>query len=90
MIRLSDNSDNRNTKKKIKTMKNTLLKYSLAVFFFCINFATFAAQPGSGSDTGNLEAEDAPAAPIDNYLWILVLLGILLAVYVFRNNWKKA
>ncbi|MBA4316822.1 MAG: hypothetical protein C0412_00325 [Flavobacterium sp.] len=90
MIRLSDNSDNRNTKKKIKTMKNTLLKYSLSVFFLCINFATFAAQPGSGSDTGNLETEDAPAAPIDDCLWILVLLGILLAVYTFRNNWKKA
>ena len=71
-------------------MKNTLSKYSLAVFFFCINFATFAAQPGSESDTGNLENPDAPAAPIDNYLWILVLLGILLAVYTFRNNQKTA
>jgi len=71
-------------------MKNTLSKYSLAVFFFCINFATFAAQPGSESDTGNLENADAPAAPIDNYLWILVLLGILLAVYTFRNNQKTA
>ena len=70
-------------------MKNTLSKYSLAVFFFCINFATFAAQPSSGSDTGNLEDEDAvTAAPIDDYLWVLVVLGILFAIYTFRNYRK--
>jgi len=70
-------------------MKDNLSKNSLAAFCLCLNFTAFA-QPGSGNDTGNLENVDAPAAPIDNYLWALVLLGILFAIYTFRKNQKTA
>lgn len=68
-------------------MKNSVSKYSLAAFCLCLNFIAFA-QPGSGSDTGNMESDDAPAAPIDDYLWVLVVLGILFAIYTFRNYRK--
>jgi len=60
-------------------MKNNLLKYYIAAFYLCSNFVLFA-QPGTGNDAGDLEGADAPAAPIDNYLWVLALLGL---IYVF-------
>jgi hypothetical protein len=68
-------------------MKNSVSKYSLAAFCLCLNFVAFA-QPGSGSDTGNLENPDPSVAPIDDYIWVLVILGIILVAYTFRNNQK--
>ena len=60
-------------------MKNNLLKYYIAVFYLCSTFAMFG-QPGDGSDGSSLEGTDAPAAPIDNYVWVLALVGL---IYVF-------
>lgn len=37
------------------------------------------AQPSSGNDTGDLESPDTPA-PIDDYIWVLALIGL---VFVF-------
>jgi hypothetical protein len=45
----------------------------------CSNFALFA-QLGTGNDTNDLENADTPAAPINDYLWILALVGL---VFVF-------
>ena len=63
-------------------MKNTALKYYIAAFYFCSTFV-LVAQPGSGNggegDAG-LEAEDAQAAPIDDYVWVLAAIGL---IYVF-------
>lgn len=67
-------------------MKNNLIKiYSTLVCFF-LSVALFA-QPGSGSDTGNLEGGDV-AAPIDSNLYILVTVGIAFAAYSFSKKRK--
>ncbi|MDD5148852.1 MAG: hypothetical protein PHC28_00020 [Flavobacterium sp.] len=65
-------------------MKNNLLKYCLIAFCLCINFVMFAQAPGSNNDTGNLETDDAPAAPIDNYLWVLALVGLVFVFLRFK------
>lgn len=70
-------------------MKNTLLKYYIAAFYLCSTFVLFA-QPGTEDTggTGSLEGTD-PAAPIDDYVWVLALIGLIyvfLRVRAFQNN----
>jgi hypothetical protein len=43
------------------------------------------AQPADGNSTGDLEGTDAPAAPIDNYIWVLALVGLLFVFFKLRN-----
>lgn len=62
-------------------MKKQFNKYYIAIFFLCSNFALFA-QPGSGNGTGDLEGTDAAAAPINDYIWILGLVGL---IFVFKK-----
>lgn len=65
-------------------MKNNLLKYYIAAFYICSTFVLFA-EPGDGNDTGNLEGTDTPAAPIDNYVWVLALVGLFFVFMKFRG-----
>ena len=58
-------------------MKNLFNKYHVALFCLCSNFMLFA-EPGDGNDTNDLENVDAVAAPINDYLWVLALAGLLL------------
>ena len=60
-------------------MKTNLLKYYIAAFYLCSTFVAFA-QPGTDDNASGLEGADAPAAPIDGYVWVLAALGL---VYVF-------
>lgn len=65
-------------------MKNNIVKfYSTAVFF--LSTMVLFAQPGTEDNggTGNLEQTD-PQAPIDNYLWILAVVGLLFVFMKFR------
>jgi hypothetical protein len=59
-------------------MKNSLIKQYIAIFYLCSTFVTFAQSPGSDTPGGGLEGTDAPAAPIDDYLWVLALVGLVL------------
>ncbi|MDD5152062.1 MAG: hypothetical protein PHC28_16545 [Flavobacterium sp.] len=68
-------------------MKNNLLKYYIAILYLCSSFALFA-QPGSGNDTGNLEGTDTPAAPINDYLWVLTLIGLIFVFYKIKEPFK--
>lgn len=70
-------------------MKNIFLKYGAIAFCVLSNFMVFA-QPSSENDSGNLETDDAPAAPIDSKLYLLAFLAILFAIYTFRKNRKTA
>lgn len=69
-------------------MKNNLLKYYTAAIFSCSTFVLFA-QPGTTNDTGNLEGADAPAAPIDNYIWVLVVIALVYVFLKFRAIQNK-
>jgi hypothetical protein len=61
-------------------MKTNLLKYYVLVICLCSNFIMVAQVPGNEDNNGGLEGADTPAAPIDAYVWVLAVLGL---VYVF-------
>lgn len=62
-------------------MKNLFNKYYVAFFYLCSTFMVFA-EPGDGNDTNDLENVDAVAAPINDYLWVLALAGL---IFVFMK-----
>jgi hypothetical protein len=49
----------------------------------CSTFITYAQDPGSNDTGGGLESGD-PAAPIDNYVWVLAVVGLLFVFMKFR------
>lgn len=71
-------------------MEKNFLKYYIAIAYFCSTVLLFA-QTGPGSDgdgSGGLEGTD-PAAPIDEYVWVLGLIGLVyvfLRVRAFQNK----
>lgn len=69
-------------------MKNTLLKYYIAAFYLCSTFVMFA-EPGTGTeDPTPLESEDAPL-PIDDYIWVLAVLGLIFVFMKYRAIQKN-
>lgn len=46
------------------------------------------AAPGDDSDSGTLEGNDAPAAPINGKLILLAIAGIVYAFYTFKKYRK--
>ena len=74
-------------------MKNTVLKYYIAAFYLCSTFVLFA-QPGDGnglSGDDGLEGggDTTPGAPIDDYVWVLALVGLLFVFLKFRAIYKQ-
>lgn len=67
-------------------MKNKLTLYFIAAFYLCSTFAF--ADPGITDPEGTLENTDATAvaAPINENLWILALMGL---VFVFMRLKKR-
>lgn len=70
-------------------MKTNLLKYYIAAFYFCSTFVLMA-NPGTEDETGpgNLEGPEA-VAPIDDYVLVLAIIGLLLVFYKFRAIQKQ-
>ncbi len=68
----------------MKNKKNTFPLQTLFIFFL-IDSLLFA-QPGSTDDTGTLEGTEAPAAPIDSWLGLLLVLGLFLGYYILKNR----
>ena len=72
-------------------MKNNLLKYYIAAFYLCSTFAMFA-QPGDSSNDGGIDdsgASDTTPVPIDEYVWILALIGLVLVFVKFKSIQNK-
>lgn len=71
-------------------MKTNLLKYYIVAFYLCSTFVLFA-QPGTDDAGGTLEGDgDAtPAAPIDDYVWLLAAIGLLFGFFTFRSLAKQ-
>ena len=67
----------------MKANSNIILLFGIVLFF---SFSTqLMAQPGF--DEGD-DVVDVPAAPIDNWVYPMLFLGILLVYIVFKNNKK--
>ncbi len=64
-------------------MKNNLLKCYIAIFYFC-SIYVLVAQPGDTSNGDTLEGTDAPPAPIDDYVYVVLAIGIGYAFYKYR------
>lgn len=42
------------------------------------------AQPGTNDDSSGLEGAETPAAPIDDYVWVLALVGLIFVFMKLR------
>lgn len=64
-------------------MKNNLLKYYIAAFYLCSTFVMFGqlADPDEGDGD---ETPTEPTAPIDKYVVLLALVGLIFVFMKFR------
>jgi len=70
-------------------MKNKILKYYIATFYFCSTFVLFA-DPGSETDDAiTLESTDSEALPINDYIWVLALTGLVFVFLKFKDFQEK-
>jgi hypothetical protein len=71
-------------------MKNNLLKIYIAAFYFCSTFVLLA-QPGDNDNGSGLEGDGdtTPGAPIDDYVWVLALVGLAFVILKFRAIYKQ-
>ena len=64
-------------------MKNNLLKFYITAFFFCSTLLTFAQEtPGTDDEAGTMEELDP--LPIDDYIWVLIAIGLVFSFLRFR------
>jgi len=69
-------------------MKNQINYFYIAFLLLSANLSVFAV-PGDGNDTGDLESIDAPAAPINDYLWVLALVGLIFVFLKYKSYSKR-
>ena len=67
-------------------MKINIFKIFLTLFYILSTAVMFGQ--GTGSDDGDLEGNDPPAAPINSKLILLALVGVIFAIYTFKNQKK--
>jgi len=67
-------------------MNNYTQKFFLITFFFLSDFVMFAQ--GDDDDGGCLECADPAPAPINSQLILLLIVGVLFAFYIMKNNRK--
>jgi hypothetical protein len=77
------NNETKSITIKTAKMKNNILKYYITVFCFCSTFVLFA-QPGDNDTGGSLEGGDPAPAPINDYIWVLAVLGLILVFMKYR------
>jgi len=73
-------------------MKKNLIKYYIVAFYLCSTFVMFAqTDPGTGGGVENDGSTDTSpaAAPIDDYVWVLALVGLFFVFMKFRAIQKK-
>ena len=70
-------------------MKNNLLKFYTIAFYFASTVILFAqTEPGVTDEAGTMEGGEV-AAPIDDYLWVLALVGLVTVFMKFRAMHKN-
>lgn len=69
-------------------MKKFKLNIVLLLMFAFSSISTFAQNPGDFDDVDDPNPTDAP---IGDYIWVIALLGILLASYkIFNKRLQKS
>lgn len=69
-------------------MMNNLSKVFLVALYLCSAFVVFAG-PGTTDTEGTLEDVDAIPAPINDYIWILALLGLFVVFLKLKKHSKE-
>jgi hypothetical protein len=71
-------------------MKNNLVKIYIVAFYLCSTFVVIA-QPGDDNAGGDLEGTggDSTPVPLDEYVWVLVLVGLAYAILKIRAMYKQ-
>lgn len=64
----------------MKKIYKATIKYQFIVILLFTQFVQ--AQPGFESD----DVEDVPAAPIDNWLMPMFVVGVVLVYYIYRRQ----
>jgi uncharacterized membrane protein len=67
-----------------KTYLKSLKSILLVVFILASNLAQ------SQRVTFEEDVEDVAAAPIDDYIWVLVLIGVVFAIFTLKTYTKQA
>lgn len=67
-------------------MKKYVLKITLTLLFLFVYVLPAYADPA----TPPTDADDPPAAPIENWALLLVLIGITIGVKFYYDNKRKA
>jgi hypothetical protein len=74
-------------------MKNNSIKYYIAAFYLFSTFVLFAQTPpppGNEDGNGGLHGDgDTTPVPIDDYLWVLALVGLVFVILKFRAIYKQ-
>lgn len=67
-------------------MKKYIVKSLILSCFLFFNFVVYALDPGqSGDGSGGLEGESTSNVPINDYIWILCIIGFVFAFYKFKT-----
>ena len=66
-----------------------IFNFYIFTFLLLSDFIMFA-QPGDDDNNGDLEGGDPAPAPINSKLILLLLAGVLFAIYTIRRNRKEA
>lgn len=69
-------------------MKTKFLSIYVAIFYFCSTLIAFAA-PGDTNDTNDMETLDNAPAPIGDYLWVVLIVGLVFAFMKYRSIQKN-
>lgn len=71
-------------------MKNNLLKYFyITAFYVCSTFVMFSQTPVNPDEGDGDVDPTGPAAPIDKYLVLLALVGLIFVFMKFRALQNK-
>lgn len=75
-------------------MKNNLLKYYITALYLFSTFVLFAQTPpppGNNDGSGGLhgDGDTTPGVPIDDYVWLLALIGLVFVILKFRAIYKQ-
>lgn len=73
----------------MKNITTHLFKFSIFSVVLLSNFMMYSQAPGDDTAAGDLEGTDAAPAPINDYLWILVLVGLAFVFYKYRAYSKQ-
>lgn len=62
---------------------------SLYTLFFTLLFSITSFAQGDFGDPVDPDPLDTPAAPINDYLWVLILVGLVFVFFKYRSHSKR-